>query len=119
MNVAAPGRAAAGPARGCGSIRRERFPLGQTALLLAVFSAASINVSAHLAGRPLPGIRTFARRLRWWRSIFFFQLRACDEIKDREDDRRYRPERPIPRGLVSLRLIVGLALAGVPSRRSR
>ena len=33
--------------------------------------------------------------------IFFFQLRACDEVKDAEDDRRYRPERPIPRGLVS------------------
>ncbi len=34
--------------------QRERFPLARTALLLAVFTAASINVSAHLAGRPLP-----------------------------------------------------------------
>lgn len=93
--------------------QRERFPLARTALLLAVFTAASINVSAHLAGRPLPSwpsyLVAFVVGL-----IFFFQLRACDEIKDAEDDRRYRPERPIPRGLVSLSLIVGLAIAAVP-----
>ena len=34
--------------------------------------------------------------------LIFFQLRACDEVKDAEDDRRYRPERAVPRGLVSL-----------------
>jgi 4-hydroxybenzoate polyprenyltransferase len=93
--------------------QRERFPLGKTGLLLAVFSAASLSVSAHLAHRSLPGIATFAGA---WAIVFivFFQLRACDEIKDREEDRRWRPERPIPRGLVSLGLIVGLGLAGVP-----
>jgi len=93
--------------------QRERFPLGKTALLLAVFSAASLSVSAHLAGRSLPGVATFAGA---WAIVFviFFQLRACDEVKDLEEDRRWRPERPIPRGLVSLRLIVGPGLAGVP-----
>ena len=93
--------------------QRERFPLARTALLLAVFSAASINVSALLAGRTLPDpgayLVAFAVAL-----IFLFQLRACDEVKDAEVDRRYRPERPVPRGLVSLRLIVGLALAAMP-----
>ena len=93
--------------------QRERFPLARTALLLAVFSAASINVSALLAGRALPDIGAylvaFAVAL-----IFLFQLRACDEVKDAEVDRRYRPERAVPRGLVSLQLIVGLALAAVP-----
>jgi UbiA prenyltransferase family len=94
--------------------QRERFPLGKTAVLLAVFSAASISVSARLAGRGLPPATTFAGA---WAVVLmiFFQLRACDEIKDREDDLRWRPERPIPRGLVSLRLIVGLGLAGVPA----
>jgi len=91
----------------------ERLPLAKTALLLGVFSAASINVSAHFAGRPLPSwpsyVVAFVVAL-----VFFFQLRACDEIKDADDDRRYRPERPIPRGLVSLRLIVGLGLGAVP-----
>lgn len=93
--------------------QRERFPLARTALLLAVFTSASINVSAHLAGRALPAwpsyVVAFVVGL-----VFFFQLRACDEIKDAEEDRLYRPERPIPRRLVSLTLIVGLGLAAVP-----
>jgi UbiA prenyltransferase family len=88
----------------------ERFPLGKTAVLLAVFTAASINASALLAGRPLPDAWAYALAL-GVTLVIFFQLRACDEVKDLEDDRRYRPERPIPRGLVSLQLIVGLAVA--------
>jgi 4-hydroxybenzoate polyprenyltransferase len=32
----------------------------------------------------------------------FFQLRVADEHKDNEDDTKYRPERPVPRGLVTL-----------------
>src|SRR5262249_47280727 len=35
--------------------------------------------------------------------VFFFILRVLDEHKDADDDRRYRPELPVPRGLVSLR----------------
>lgn len=87
----------------------ERFPLARTALLIAVFSAASLSVSAHLGGRPLPGIMTF---IAVWLVILmlFFQMRVCDEIKDYEDDLRFRPERPIQRGLVSLRLIKSLGL---------
>jgi 4-hydroxybenzoate polyprenyltransferase len=93
--------------------QRERFPLGKTGTLLLIFSAASLSVSAHLSGRSLPGMATFTSA--WAIAlVIFFQLRACDEIKDREDDQRWRPERPIPRGLVSLRLIVGLGIAGVP-----
>jgi 4-hydroxybenzoate polyprenyltransferase len=35
--------------------------------------------------------------------LFFLQLRIADEFKDFEDDSRYRPYRPVPRGLVALR----------------
>jgi hypothetical protein len=115
MNVLPPARPH--PEAGESLLRRlwiyqsERFPLGKTALLLVVFSAASISVSAHLAGRPVPGVWTFATA--WLVSvIFFFQLRACDEYKDLEDDRLYRPERPIPSGLVNLRLILTMAAIG-------
>lgn len=91
----------------------ERFPLGKTALLVAVFSAAGVSASAHFAGRNLPGWDVFA--LAFMVTLaFFFHLRVLDEIKDAEDDARYRPERPIPRGLVSLRLIIRLGLATVP-----
>lgn len=86
----------------------ERFPLVKTSVLLAVFSSASISVSAQLAARPLPSPAIFATI--WLVTmIFFFQMRACDEWKDLEDDRRFRPERPIPSGLVSLRLILAMA----------
>ncbi len=35
--------------------------------------------------------------------VLFFFLRVLDEHKDAEQDARYRPELPVPRGLVSLR----------------
>lgn len=93
--------------------QRERFPLVRTALLVTVFTAASLCVSAILAGRAPPAGATyvvaFVAAL-----VFFFQLRACDEIKDADIDRRYRPERPIPRGLIALRVVVMLGLIGVP-----
>ena len=87
----------------------ERFPLQKTVPLLAVFSAASVNVSALLAGRSLPGWGAYGVAFVLALGLFF-QMRVADEWKDLEDDRRFRPERPIPRGLVSLRLIVALGL---------
>lgn len=93
--------------------QRERIPLARTATLLAVFSAASVNVSALLADRPLPGWPAYAVAF-LVSLIVFIQLRACDEYKDGPDDLRYRPERPIPRGLVSLRLILAIAAGLAP-----
>ena len=46
--------------------------------------------------------------------ILFFQMRAADEWKDREIDRLYRPERPIPRGVVRLRTVLWLAVGLIP-----
>lgn len=49
----------------------------------------------------------------------FFQLRVSDEFKDAVDDALYRPERAVPRGLVSLKelaflaFFAGLAQAGL------
>lgn len=105
------------PDAGASLIRRlwiyqsERFPLYKTATLLGVFSAASISVSAQLAQRPAPGVWVFGAT---WLVvlILFYQMRACDEYKDLEDDRNYRPERPIPSGLVALRTIALIAIAG-------
>lgn len=91
----------------------ERFPLGKTALLIAVFSAAGVSASAHFAGRGLPGWPSFALAFAVTLG-FFFHLRVFDEIKDAEDDAKYRPERPIPRGLIRLRTVVMLGLLTVP-----
>lgn len=93
--------------------QKERFPLAKTAPLLAVFSAASICVSAELAGRPLPGWGAFVAGF-VIAMMLFFQMRVCDEYKDLEDDQRYRPDRPIPRGLVSLADIIRLGVLSVP-----
>ncbi len=87
----------------------ERFPLIQVVPLLGVFSAASVNVSAVLAGRPLPSWNAFALAF-FLAIVLFFQMRVCDEVKDADIDRKYRPERPVPRGLISLRALVTLAI---------
>ncbi len=93
----------------------ERFPLVQTVPLLGAFSAASVTASARLADRPLPGVTAYLVAFLIV-MVFFWQMRALDEVKDADTDRRYRPERPIPRGLVSLKLILSLAgIAAVPA----
>lgn len=85
----------------------ERFPLLRTVPLLAVFSAASVTVSASLGGRPLPHIGVYIAAFTCV-LVVFWQMRAMDELKDFETDRTYRPERPVPRGLISLRTILWL-----------
>jgi 4-hydroxybenzoate polyprenyltransferase len=42
--------------------------------------------------------------------LLFLQLRVLDEFKDHDDDVRYRPYRPVPRGLVTLRELGWIAL---------
>ncbi|PWK62118.1 UbiA family prenyltransferase [Roseicyclus mahoneyensis] len=93
--------------------QKERFPLAKTAPLLAVFSSASIAVSAEMAGRPLPGPGAFLAGF-VVALLLFFQMRVCDEWKDLDDDRRLRPDRPIPRGLISLRAVLTLGAASLP-----
>ena len=89
---------------------RERFPPLENGLLVAAFGLSALYHSALLRdGSDLPGIGpalvAFVLTL-----LFFFLLRVADEFKDHEKDRQYRPERPVPRGLVSLK---ELGIAGV------
>lgn len=93
--------------------QRERIPLFKTIVLLSVFSASSINVSAMLAGRDFPAWPAYAAAL-IVSLVIFIQLRACDEYKDGPADRRYRPERPIPRKLVKLQTILAIAAGLAP-----
>jgi 4-hydroxybenzoate polyprenyltransferase len=44
--------------------------------------------------------------------LFFFQMRVADEWKDAADDAKFRPYRPVPRGLVTLRELALAAAAG-------
>jgi 4-hydroxybenzoate polyprenyltransferase len=44
--------------------------------------------------------------------LFFLQLRIADEFKDFEEDAEFRPYRPIPRGLISLKELGVLFVVG-------
>jgi 4-hydroxybenzoate polyprenyltransferase len=82
--------------------QRERFPLAAHTPIIAAFTVTGIGYSAlargsgNLSGRQV--VAAFAISF-----LFFLQLRLADEFKDFEEDSLYRPYRPVPRGLITLR----------------
>jgi len=82
--------------------QKERFPIFAHGPLILAFSMSAMSYSALLRGetalRPAAALVAFVTAL-----LFFLQLRIADEFKDAEDDARWRPYRPVPRGLVTLR----------------
>lgn len=91
--------------------QKERFPLLAHGPLIAAFSACAVSFAALLRGAPAPGWQAYATAFGVC-LLLFLQLRIADEFKDAEDDARWRPYRPVPRGLVSLgELRTGFVLA--------
>ena len=91
--------------------QRERFPLATHAPLIAAFSFCTLSFSMLARGHvALPSLKAvlvaFATAL-----LFFLQMRIADEFKDAEEDARYRPYRPVPRGLITLRELGVVAVA--------
>jgi hypothetical protein len=91
--------------------QRERFPLATHVPLIAAFSFCTLSFSmlarGHVAMPPLRAILVaFGTAL-----LFFLQMRIADEFKDADEDARYRPYRPVPRGLISLRELGVVAVA--------
>jgi 4-hydroxybenzoate polyprenyltransferase len=91
--------------------QRERFPVVAHGPLIAAFSYSAVSFSTLLRGKSdLPGadaaLVAFGTAF-----LFFLQLRIADEFKDFEEDYRYRPYRPVQRGLVTLREL-GYLFAG-------
>jgi hypothetical protein len=103
----------------------ERFPLAAYAPLITAFTFASVSYSRtarRVAG--LPDAEGFVRWPLFVAGVFtslacFFLLRVLDEHKDADSDRRWRPELPVPRGLVSLHELrvlgagIGIAVVAV------
>ena len=90
--------------------QRERFPLLPMALLSLLLGSASVIFSALARGAGIPNANIlFAASA----SVFlvFVQMRVLDEFKDLEDDARFRPYRPVPRGLVTCRELRGILAA--------
>jgi 4-hydroxybenzoate polyprenyltransferase len=83
--------------------QRERFPVVAHGILIAAFSFSAVSFSRLLRGDiALPSMATAVTAF-VTAFLFFLQLRLADEFKDFEEDSRYRPYRPVPRGLVTLR----------------
>lgn len=88
----------------------ERLPVAKTALLTLAFSSSSVTASAAMAGRPLPGPAAYAVAFLLALTVML-ELRVLDEFKDHDLDRMHRPERPVPRGLVTLRELAWVGAA--------
>ncbi len=89
----------------------ERFPLAGFVPLITLFTFSSAAYSRVARGAegfiPWPRFAVGA----FTALVFFFMLRVLDEHKDRDVDRRYRPELPVPRGLVTLAQLRGAGIA--------
>jgi 4-hydroxybenzoate polyprenyltransferase len=81
--------------------QKERFPLHAHGPLIAAFSACAVAFSSMLRGAPPPEWQSYLTAFGVC-LLMFFQLRIADEFKDRDEDARWRPYRPVPRGLVKL-----------------
>lgn len=91
----------------CGQYLNERFPLQRHGPLVLVFSAAAANHACRLAGgAAAPGAMASATAVVL---LQFLLMRCADDVKDLEADRRWRPQRALARGLVSLGDLAGLA----------
>lgn len=94
--------------------QKERFQVFAHGPLILAFSLSAMSYSALLRGetalRPEAALVAFVTAF-----LFFLQLRIADEFKDAEDDARWRPYRPVPRGLVTLRELgwIGVGAAAI------
>ena len=92
--------------------QRERFPIFAHGPLIIIFCMAVMFFSALQQDQfVLPDLVRICAAV-VTTLILFFQLRVADEFKDFEIDSKYRPERPVPRGLVTLHELARLAYAG-------
>jgi len=95
--------------------QKERFPLVQYIPLMFIFGFCSVSYSIHLdfPDAKLTDVTIFQYVAAAVTTLFWFLLlRIADEHKDFEEDSKYRPYRPIQRGLIKLKelRVLGIAL---------
>lgn len=94
-----------------GEYQKERFPFVQHGPLIVTFTFSAVSYSRVCRGAegfiPVVDFVIGALTAIW----FFLLLRLFDEFKDAEEDARFRPYRPVPRGLVSLPELRNLGIA--------
>lgn len=80
----------------------ERFPLLKHGILILAFSISGVLLTAMLSGvYTISDLRLLVAAFVISLTLFM-QLRIADEHKDFDEDMRYRPYRPVQRGLVTL-----------------
>ncbi len=114
----------------------ERFPLGKNSFFVLIFTLSGYIYAGLLYNSKI--IKSILSKevnrvpLFWGKEIdkvpiiwyklfplfiiifmFFFQLRITDEFKDYEEDLKYRPYRPVQRGIISLKALGKIGLATV------
>ena len=92
--------------------QKERFPLFAHGALILVFCLSVMLFSSLQQEQfEMPSLLRLGGAM-ISTVILFFQLRVADEFKDFEIDCQFRPQRPVPRGLVSLRELGTIAYLG-------
>jgi len=114
----------------------ERFPLGKNSLFVLIFTLSGYIYAGLLYNSKI--IKSILSKevnrvpLFWGKEIdkvpiiwyklfplfiiifmFFFQLRITDEFKDYEEDLKYRPYRPVQRGIISLKALGKIGIATI------
>ena len=114
----------------------ERFPLGKNSLFVLIFTLSGYIYAGLLYNSKI--IKSILSKevnrvpLLWGKEIdkvpiiwyklfplfiiifmFFFQLRITDEFKDYEEDLKYRPYRPVQRGIISLKALGKIGIATI------
>ena len=114
----------------------ERFPLGKNSFFVLIFTLSSYIYTELLYNskiiKPILLKEISRASLLWDKEIdkvpiiwykllplfiiifmFFFQLRITDEFKDYEEDLKYRPYRPVQRGIISLKALGKIGIATI------
>ena len=114
----------------------ERFPLGKNSFFVLIFTLSGYIYTGLLYNSKIiePILSKEVNRvpLLWDKEIdkvpmiwykllplfiiifmFFFQLRITDEFKDYEEDLKYRPYRPVQRGIISLKALGKIGIATI------
>ena len=91
---------------------KERFPIPSVLLFAFGYAALTLGVSFNNNIWKY-NLQTAIANILLLSSVFFFFLlrqRAVDEFRDAEHDRKYFPDRPVPRGLISKKQVLMLGL---------
>ena len=93
--------------------QKERFPLVMYIPMMALFALSGLSYSWHLAhdAGSFSDIGLILYVIAVLVTLFWFMLlRIADEHKDFEEDIKYRPYLPVPRGLITLKELRNLGL---------